>query len=115
MPTIRASWDPANAREAVREAIKVRNTMFFRTRVVAKKEPLKSALGGILAWQEILGTFRPGDRSTLKAAFEAGRLSYLETLEPLISLLKSRKAGLEWKRHLSDTTAWLEALCGPEK
>lgn len=60
----------------VREAIKVRDTAFFRTRIIAKRAPLKTALGGLLVWQEILGTFKPADASTLEASFEAGVTFY---------------------------------------
>jgi len=47
------------------------------------------------------------------AAFEAGRLSYVETLTPLISLLEAKKRLLEWLRQLADTEAGLRAMTVP--
>jgi hypothetical protein len=57
----------------LREAIAVRNTVFFRTRVVAKKEILAKELAGTLEWQEILGVFDPAKLDeTLPRALAAG-------------------------------------------
>jgi len=49
------------------------------------------------------------------AAFESGRLSYVETLEPLITLLRARKAALDWRKRFSNATAQLTELTGMEK
>jgi hypothetical protein len=56
----------------LRKAIAVRDTVWFRTRVIAAKPILVKVLGGSLEWQEILGTFKPNRLSTLPGALNAG-------------------------------------------
>lgn len=58
--------------DKVRAAIALRNTPFFRTRVVAKKVELARVLANTLAWQEILGVFEPTRLATLPTALAAG-------------------------------------------
>lgn len=58
----------------VREAIAVRDTPFFRTKVVATKHPLVVLFEGTLAWQEILGVYNPKKPETLANALSAGVL-----------------------------------------
>jgi hypothetical protein len=58
--------------DKVRAAIAIRNTPFFRTRVVAKKVELARVLANTLAWQEILGVFEPTRLATLPTALAAG-------------------------------------------
>jgi hypothetical protein len=56
----------------LRQAIAVRNTVFFRTRVIGTKTLLAQELGGTVEWQEILGTFDPKKMETLGAALARG-------------------------------------------
>jgi cobalt-zinc-cadmium efflux system outer membrane protein len=44
------------------------------------------------------------------AAFNAERLSYVETLDPLLSLLQAKRAHLGWLKELADAAARIEAL-----
>ncbi|MFC1586944.1 TolC family protein [Planctomycetota bacterium] len=46
------------------------------------------------------------------AAFQGERLSYVETLDPLIALLKARQSQLLWLRQAADAKARLAALGG---
>ena len=57
----------------LRQAIAVRDTVWFRTRVIPTKPILVKVLGGSLDWQEIVGTFKPAQLAeTLPAALAAG-------------------------------------------
>lgn len=56
----------------VQQAIAVRNTVWFRTRVVAKKAVLARVLTDTLDWQAILGVYDPTKPDTLVAAANAG-------------------------------------------
>lgn len=58
--------------DTLRQAIAARNTVYFRTKVIAKKEVLAKELAGTLEWQEILGVYDPAKPQTLAAAFNAG-------------------------------------------
>jgi hypothetical protein len=57
--------------DLLRQAIAVRDTVYFRTQVIAKKPVLAHELKGTLAWQEVLGNFKPNDLNTLPAALSA--------------------------------------------
>lgn len=59
--------------------------------------------------QEILPTAQRS-YEVAKAAFEAERLSFVESLEPLNALLRTRLKCLEWARRRSSAQASLEAL-----
>lgn len=58
--------------DTLRQAIAVRNTVWFRTRVIAKKTILQKTLGDTVEWQEILGVYDPSKPATLEKAFSAG-------------------------------------------
>lgn len=58
--------------QELRAAIAVRDTVFFRTRVIAKKAVLARVLAGTLEWQEILGGYVPSKPETLDAALATG-------------------------------------------
>jgi hypothetical protein len=58
--------------DTLRQAIAARNTVYFRTKVIAKKEVLAKELAGTLEWQEILGVYNPQKPETLATAFGAG-------------------------------------------
>jgi hypothetical protein len=56
----------------LRQAVAARDTVFFRTKVVAKKAILAEVLAGSLEWQEILGTYNPKKPETLAASLASG-------------------------------------------
>lgn len=56
----------------VRLAIAVRDTVFFRTRVLAKKAGIARELAGTLDWQEFMGVYDPKKPQTLAAALANG-------------------------------------------
>jgi hypothetical protein len=58
--------------DLLRQAVAVRDTVYFRTKVIAKKAILAQELSGTLEWQEILGTFDPRNLATLPAALATG-------------------------------------------
>ena len=58
--------------DTINQAIALRDTVWFRTQVIAKKPELVRELGGTLEWQKILGVYDPAKPSTLVAAANAG-------------------------------------------
>jgi hypothetical protein len=58
--------------DLLRQAVAVRDTVYFRTHVIGTKAILAQELAGTLEWQEILGTFNPHNLDTLPAALSTG-------------------------------------------
>lgn len=96
---------------AKKELEQVQNDAIARFEVI-KEDLLTAARSADTYSREIIPKAQESHAIAV-AAFEGGRLSYVETLEPLVSLLRAREAQLKWLRQFSDAAARLKAMLSP--